>query len=394
MTKKTWAQFQQDCITNVGYVLLNSPNKTEDFAIYPFDSEMNMLPQSPGLHYAQSSFDGGSIILGWKNRKINSADIVLANPRYARILYSASMWLLPGKKFSKKFTTNFSQGIEQLAQLKVASLSVAVGKNSSANLPSRIYIRPAVMRVGKFGVAPTKDDKLHFSCIMWEWGPYLPDDAYAKGARALVFTNVARTQPILGKHSGNYASFGPIGSFARKHNFHEAIIPGPYLYDSTSKTKSYINPGSNLARNLDQLVLADGPGEDLIFVSPKGEVFKQPADANILQGTTRAYITTYLAPKLKMKVSERIITAGDIKREKLVPIFCGNAVKACKVREIAFTDGKKVLPGSIKITQNTWANKMAKRFHDELNRKVPMSHKSLLTPVDLKAGQKIYETIK
>lgn len=382
-----WAEFQEGKTSGVRFALVNSPEAQDQFNIVPFGSEYNQIPQAPGIHYAQGSFDGGSMVLRWNEPgKLESASLVLPDARHDRFVRSTRNWVHSNNDLGA-FSENLKVATAQLAAIQAANIE-ALG-----DTPGRAYIRHASLRMGPWGVAPTPDDKIHTSCIIWPWGLYLAEKAYTEGATALVFLNTSRTIEITGKHFGGYASFGPVGTTARRLGFNEAIVPAPYLFTENGE-KVYLTPENRLSSDVNSIVAADGIGEDLVFAREDDVLLIQPRDTNILQGTSRGHIAGPIARTLGLRVLEQPVTIRDLRSGRITPIFTGNAVKACAVAEIAFTDGNELVGDRFKTPINEVARKVVERFNAELEGRVEPSDKSLLVPVDLNLGRDLLEKYK
>lgn len=345
------------------------------------------LPHNPGLHYAHISFEGSSLLpVRDDDGNLIGANLVLHEARMERFKKSiASLGLI--NLIDENLLSEFSQGVIDLASM---SRNVLL-----KNL--RGYVRPWAIRDDTtVGVAPKKTDFLAMGAFIMSMGKYLKDEAYQEGAVSAAFLASRREVRILGKNAMNYGAAGDIGARAAAVGAHEAALLGPYWIDpSTGEKRSYSSDEHTAQQQaLKGGLIVDGPGEDLVFFTPDGYLLYQPMDTNILAGTTRRYITTYLAPYLGIRTREWPVTINDIKKGRVVgAAYTGNAVGFCGVRVFKFLDANGMEVEALDMNITPEIRSLTKRFAEELSGRVPTAG-PLLTPVDLASGDKALEMLQ
>ncbi|MBU0998221.1 hypothetical protein KJ570_01665 [Patescibacteria group bacterium] len=376
------------------YVLtwVGSLNK---LAIVPSWHELNMrYPQTPGAHYSHLAFEGISIEpVTNSSNEVVGGNLILFKQRMQRFKRSINSLML---NLPLEIDI-FPQAIIDHASILGKDVLETIDPNTQKKIPTRAYVRPAAMRLGNFGICPKAEDGMSLDNIIWSWPFYLPEKVYSEGASAALFLNQQRKQKIVGKHAGNYGSAGVASSIARKTGCDESIIFGPYVIDQEGQ-KIYVNSDTSEGRKIlsERGVLADGPGEDIIFEDRDGNIVISPMDTNILGGTTREYILK-IAKNNLMGVKEYPVSVESIRNGEIVGMaFVGNAVKFAPVKEIKLCDREN---GKTKIIETFRFENEARNlgilqsvFNDELQGKRDQTG-DLLTPIDLENGKKAREKL-
>lgn len=365
-----------------------------EFDIIPTWHPVNtVIPSNPGLHYAHIGFEGGSLRpVVDDNGEIISANLILHEARMNRFRRSiASIGMQ--SNVSEDTLKAFDQGIVDLS----AVLATKVLQNDEGECVDdegnqfRGYVRPWGFRVSGIGVTPLPTDLLDLGASIARMGRYLPKEAFEDGAKAGAFLGIRRDAKIRGKVGGNYTHAGDIGKKARELGLHEAAIWAPYWIDpSDGQAKPFdpIDEEIAMQQALDGGLLADGPGEDLVFFDRKGTLLYQPMNTNILGGTTRSYITQLLVPSMGIEVQERPVTINDLRSGEIVgAAYVGNAVGFCGVREFGIFGPSEQLIETISLEITDQIQDITKRYASELSGQVETVG-PLLTPVDIKDGEK------
>lgn len=379
---------QEHDIPGASFALVTSRYNGK-LVIVPYHHPENSIPpESPGAHYSHVAFEGISLVpeVG-RAGDIVGANLILFEERMAR--FRNSIRALSGGIPEETFMQNFERATVDLASV----LGEEVLRDKKSN-PSRAYVRPAYMRLGTYGVAPKEESPFHLSTIIWNWPLYKSKEVYEQGAIAVAFLDGQRNEQIYGKLAGNYVHGGVLTQTVEQFlKGNEVIYLGPYIMNHYGK-KEYVNSQAGedaRAKILRYGMPVDGSGEDVLFEGQDGTVYYQPKDTNILGGTTREYIVRYMVKRLGIAVAERCVTLEDMRKGEIVGMsYIGNAVKALQVREVQIYESWRPegqMIGSIGLTLSPNLKRIQETLEDELFHRIPPSHPSLLTPIDLVGGR-------
>lgn len=235
--------------------------------------------------------------------------------------------------------------------LDQAQLTTAVLDTIKANGLAACYIRPLIYRgYQALGVNPLPCP-VEALILVWEWGPYLGEDALEAGVDVRVSSwtrSAPNTFPTMAKSVANYANSSLIKMEAVLEGYSEGIA---------------LNPDGNLS---------EGSGQNL-FVIRNDVIYTPPLSASVLPGITRDTIIT-LAQDMGFQVKEQ-----DLPREMLYisdeVFFCGTAAEITPIRSV-----DKVAIGSGK--RGPIATALQQAFFDYINGAVPDRH-GWLTYVDM-----------
>jgi len=374
------------------YVLTYSPLAKSLLMVppdHPLANTGNQLAH--GLHYGSGVFEGGSAEpVRDGTGAISAANIILHHQRMARMANRS----LPSRNFELPVTVEeFSAAIMHY----LAVLGPEIYQSSAKTL-SRAYIRPyAAPNVGSFGVSLKPDHEIIAGCVCFRWSFYFPlervNEIYnGSGARVAVLP-AQRLQKIDGKDASNYGPAGPWAGRARELGYDEAAILGPYLYDSsTQKVEDFVLSlhhisGDALRTAMLKTTLADGPGEEYLFVRSDGVLAFLPTNVNRLGGTTLQYIIDHLAPSIGLKSIEMPVTGEMIINGEIVgAAMVGNAVRVAPVGNITYLDGVGQILEQLDLSVPDILRKIVNQYEAEVSGQITPSHPSLLTPIDLKNG--------
>lgn len=189
------------------------------------------------------------------------------------------------------------------------------------------YIRLVVTRgFGTLGLDPRRCPKPGIICIADQIRLF-PAEAYEAGMRVVVAnrpkTPVACLDPRI--KSLNYLNNILAKCEAIDHGCDECIM---------LNADGYVTEGSG----------------DNIFVVKGGVIYTPPSSAGILEGVTRKFVATELAPMLGLKCVEKNMRIEDCLTADEV-FLTGTAAEIIGVTEIDQHDGDGVTPG--KITKST-----------------------------------------
>jgi branched-chain amino acid aminotransferase len=192
----------------------------------------------------------------------------------------------------------------------VEELRQAVHQTISANGFHECYIRPLMYLKGPLGLNMDASRPMT-GIAVWEWGPYLGEEAKEAGIRMMV-SSFARLHPNVNmtkaKIAGNYVNSMLSKTLALRSGFDEAVILDP-----------------------DGLV-AECTGENL-FVVRRGVIYTPPL-TTVLEGITRASLIS-LAEDMGLAVEEATLTRDQLYIADEV-FICGTAAEVVGVREIDF----------------------------------------------------------
>jgi len=364
--------------------------------IVPAWHTLALTPEaSPGYHYAQGWFEGGSVRPVYKLGQIPSVNIVLEKPRNDRFIRSAKVVGIEELPVNRG---EWEQGIRDLVSLFAPEAFMHEGK------PVRVYLRPAGYREGDFGVTARGVAEASLSCIGWKWPLYLPQEVYTEGGVAAAFVDQQRLEVVRGKVFGNYTFSGEFGKRARQIGAHEAVLFGPYILNDNGD-KEYVShwEGQVTYNKLAARgVLADGPGEDVVFFESDaaGAIKKlliQPRDTGILAGTTRSYLVDHLAPAQGIEVAEQIVSIDDVRQKRVQGMaMCGNAANLAPMRELdVYTPGLKLIE-KFEFGLTTGIRDLVRRFDAEFSGRAAASNENLLTniPLNLEARSEFEKAFK
>ena len=262
------------------------------------DAKIHVLTH--GLHYAYAVFEGIRC-----NETVAGSAIFRLEEHIDRFLNSAKIYRM-----------NLGYSKRELVDACIETVR--------ANRVTSCYLRPiAFTAYGAMGLNPLKN-KISVAIPLWEWGPYLGEEALTKGVRCMVSSWAridSRSLPPQAKCSANYAN----SALAKM----EAISAG---YDEA------------IMLNAIGLV-AEGPGEN-IFRVKDGILSTPPASSGILRGITRDTVIQF---SRDLKVT---FYRNDFTREELFTsdelFFSGTAVGVNPIREV---DGRQIGDGGYPLAK-------------------------------------------
>jgi len=189
-------------------------------------------------------------------------------------------------------------------------LQKAVHQTIRVNNLAACYIRPLIYMVGPLNLN-LDAWRPAVGIAVWEWGPYLGEEARDKGVRMSV-SSFTRHHPNVmmtkAKISGNYVNSTLAKTIAVRAGFDEAIMLDPDGY------------------------VAECTGENLFLV--RNSRIYTPPRTTILEGITRDAVIT-LAQDLGVPVVEEPISRDQLYIADEV-FVCGTATEVVPVREIDF----------------------------------------------------------
>lgn len=335
--------------------------------------------------YGTGIFEGSSMEPVSNGRNIIGANIILHEPRINRLKKS-----LQGRLFDLPEEVEvFSQAIIDLA----AVLGESVLRDKDGN-PSRAYIRPeARPGLGGLGVSLKTGHQIDSAAIIFNWPVYFsnPERVYHGSGLVVGAFSEQRLFKIFGKHASNYGDAGRVGSMARGlSGVDEALYFGPYLIDSHTGEKKYINAQASpeaAAQLLKNGVLADGPGEEVFAISKDGKIIYPPMDVNRLGGTTLKYIVEHMALGLGITVEEKPFSLENIRQGEIESlIFAGNAARVAPIGEVKVFDENGSQKETLKLVISETVQRLVEEYEAEVTGMTEPSDKSLLLPVDLESG--------
>lgn len=210
----------------------------------------------------------------------------------------------------KEHMQRFLESIHILGVLEFpythAQLCQAVKDTIKANHLRECYIRPLMFLQGPMGLNLDRSQP-SVGIAVWEWGPYLGQEAVEKGANMMVssFTrlhpNIAMTKA---KIAGNYVNSMLVKTLALRSGYDEAVILDPQGY------------------------VAECTGENFFMVR-RGVVYTPPL-ANVLEGITRDSILT-IAKDLGYPIAEAVISR-DLLYIADEAFICGTAAEVVPIR--------------------------------------------------------------
>ncbi len=256
-----------------------------DGKLVPFDdAKVHVLSHT--LHYGLGVFEG---IRSYKQAD-GSGGVFKLDEHIRRLSDSAKMC---------RMEIPFSRD-----QIRAACLETL-----AANDMPEAYIRPIVyFGMGKMGLG-ARDNPVHLTIAVWDWGKYLGADGIANGIRVQTST------------------------FTRHHvnsNLQRAKVIGHYVNSILARYEANEN-GYDEAIMLDGSgYVAEGTGENL-FVARDG-VVKTPPVVNILGGITRRTVIDILkadnVPTYEMHFGRDALYVGD------EVFLSGTAAEITPVREV------------------------------------------------------------
>jgi branched-chain amino acid aminotransferase len=190
----------------------------------------------------------------------------------------------------------------------VDELRTAVHQTIAANGFSECYIRPLMFLQGPMGLNMDAS-KPRAAIAVWEWGPYLGEEARERGVKMMV-SSFTRLHPNVNltksKVCGNYVNSMLVKTLALRSGYEEAVILDPEGY------------------------VAECTGEN-IFMVWRGKLYTPPL-ALVLDGITRDSIMA-LAKDMEIPVEEKMITRDQLYIADEV-FLSGTAAEVVPVREI------------------------------------------------------------
>ena len=342
--------------------------------------------------YGTGIFEGESMEPVYEGQEITGANIILHGPRMERMGRS-----LKGRLFDLPIShSDFSQAIIDLS----AVLGEGVLRDKDGR-PTRAYIRPeARPGLGGLGVSLKDDHQIEAGTVMLNWPVYFsdPERVYRGSGLVVAALPEQRLFEIQGKHASNYGAAGRLGKTVKElGEIDEALYFAPYLFNSKTGEKTYINAKAGkeeAALLLESGALADGPGEEMFAITAEGDLFFLPMDVNRLGGTTLKYIVDHLAPKLKIATHERPFTLKDVREGRVISLgFAGNAARIAPIGEIKLFDGGRQNVENLHLEIAEPLKMLVEEYEAEVSGKTLPSHPALLTPVDLKGGEKARQTL-
>jgi branched-chain amino acid aminotransferase len=200
-------------------------------------------------------------------------------------------------------------GIRELPYT-LEDLQRAVHQTIRVNDLTECYIRPLIYMLGPLNLN-LDVWRPAVGIAVWEWGPYLGEEAKERGVRMEV-SSFTRHHPNVmmtkAKISGNYVNSTLAKTVAVRAGFDEAIMLDPDGY------------------------VAECTGENLFLV--RNDVIHTPPRTTILEGITRDAVIT-LALDLGITVVEQPISRDQLYIADEV-FVCGTATEVVHVREIDF----------------------------------------------------------
>ncbi len=192
----------------------------------------------------------------------------------------------------------------------VEDLRLAVHETIRANGYPECYVRPLMYLQGPLGLN-LDASRPSVGIAVWEWGPYLGEEARESGA-SLMVSSFTRLHPNVNmtkaKIAGNYVNSMLVKTLALRSGFDEAVLLDP------------------------QGLVAECTGENLFLVR-QGILYSPPA-ASILEGITRESLIT-LAQDLGYEVVETLVSRDQLYLADEV-FLCGTAAEVVGVREIDY----------------------------------------------------------
>lgn len=183
------------------------------------------------------------------------------------------------------------------------------------------YIRPLMYLEGPMGLN-MDNSRPRVGIAVWEWGPYLGEEAKENGAHMMV-SSFSRLHPNVNmtksKVSGNYVNSMLVKTLALRSGYDEAII---------LDTQGYVS---------------ECTGEN-IFVVRDG-VLCTPPKATVLEGLTRDSIIT-LAGDMRIPVREVMLTRDQLYIADEV-FITGTAAEVVSARMIDYRQIGEGRPGPI-----------------------------------------------
>ena len=210
-----------------------------------------------------------------------------------------------------------------------------------ANGFDECYIRPLMFLEGPMGLNMDRS-RPRVAIAVWEWGPYLGEEAMETGINMMV-SSFARLHPNINmphaKVTGNYANSMMVKTLALRSGYDEAVILDP------------------------QGFVAECTGENLFMVR-KGVLYSPPS-AIVLEGITRASIIT-LAGDLGIPFQEAMITRDQLYIADEV-FISGTAAEVVGVRAIDTRTIGEGKPGAItrSLCSAFYANVHGEGMHSE-----------------------------
>lgn len=387
-----------------------------DYSLVAYEGRMIMVPAWHPLNtepqiahanqYGTGMFEGGSIEPVVNDRgEIVGANAILVDPRLNR-MFGRSVEGRPGI-VPPVPRAQFQQAIlDYAAILGKNVLTMPDGKSA------RAYLRPSIAPgAGALGIG-VKDQPINAAVEAWTWPYYFsdPERVYHGSGLVVAAGPNQRLEQIHGKHASNYGPAARVGNLARAAGADEALYFGPYMVnkDGTRGKREIIlddfrrgRADIQLVDTLRSLVVADGPGEEVMAVTTNGEIWLPPMDVNRLGGTTADYVMNHLAPRLGLKVKIKPFSLRDIHQPdnpdgRIAGLFfAGNASRLAPIGEIRLrnADGQQFkdvdgLPiPDLHLPISDVMRQLVERYEQEVTGQIEPSDPSLLTPIDLDGGQ-------
>lgn len=381
-----------------------------DYALVTYKGNMVIVPAwhplnlesqtNHGGQYGTGMFEGGSVepVVG------ESGGIVDANAiLFARRGNRMFNWSIPGRP---GIHPQVSREIFDQAVLDYAAIIGTHALVSPDGVASRAYLRPSIVPgEGPLGIG-IKNQTINANGEVWNWPSYFPDANRVYRGKGLILAAGPnqRLQAIHGKHASNYGDAARVGNQARDVGADEGLYFAPYPVNrDRSRGREvildYHKDDPNLPDIMKKLAIADGPGEEIMAVTRDGKLWVPPMDVNRLGGTTAQYIVDHMAATVGLTAEERRFSLNDIATPEnpdgriIGLFFAGNASRIAPIGQIRLHGFNGEAFGEYDLQIPEVVRRLVDQYEGEVKGLIPPSDLSLLTPIDLEAGQKAREIL-